>query len=233
MFKLHLIQNNNLYLYYNIIPYRSPLNPSRSFPSRNRTSPRSTLPAAAEFVRRLATHSRTRPIPAPTQMLDVVHSRSSPPRPNRRSSRRTSPAPAPAHTRRSAFRDCARFFLFILPRLPVTDDINALNVLPPPPPCLHLLPQRAPKTVPAAAPPPPPPCLHLLPQRAPKTVPVVALHLYTHLDRFKDLLRRGSPLEQVPAGAAGVTVGSHALLGGEVDAMICSTILPSKMQYCS
>jgi hypothetical protein len=81
-------------------------------------------------------------------------------------------------------------------------------------------------------PPPPPPCLHLLPQRAPKTVPAAALHLYMHLDRFKDLLRRGSPLEQVLAGTVGVRsqrlpVGSHALLGGEVDAMICSTVLPS------
>jgi hypothetical protein len=69
------------------------------------------LPAAAQFVHRLATRSRTRPIPAPTPMPDVIRSRSSPSRLNRWSSHRTSLAPAPAHIRRSAFRDCARFSL--------------------------------------------------------------------------------------------------------------------------
>jgi hypothetical protein len=32
--------------------------------------------------------------------------------------------------RRSVFRDCAHFFLFILPRLPVTDDINGTQCSP-------------------------------------------------------------------------------------------------------
>jgi hypothetical protein len=40
------------------------------------------------------------------------------------------PIPAPTRIRRSAFRDCARFFLFILPRLPVTNDINGTQCSP-------------------------------------------------------------------------------------------------------
>jgi hypothetical protein len=191
-------------LQYNSLP---PLNPSRCFPSCSRMSPRSTLPAAAEFVRRLA-HARARSLLLPGCRTS---SAPAPPHPTRTDGHHAVRHPLPLLPTQGARRlGTAHISLSILPRLPVTDNFNGTHVLPPP-------------------------CLHLLPQRAPKTVPAAALHLYMHLDRFKDLLRRGSPLEQVPAGAAGVRsqrlpVGSHTLLGEEVDAMICSTILPSKMQ---
>jgi hypothetical protein len=111
-------------LQYNSLP---PLNSSRCFPSCSRMSPRSTLPAAAEFVRRLA-HARARSLLLPRCRTS---SAPAPPHPTRTDGHHAVRHPLPLLPTQGARRlGTAHISLSILPRLPVTDNFNGTQCSP-------------------------------------------------------------------------------------------------------